>query len=126
VKLRANDRKFSNYIRARDNWRCVACGDKSKDYSENRQGLHCSHFFGRGRENTRFDPLNCVALCRHHHLYAWGHSDGRDEYKAYMIKRIGQDEFDKLEVRAHMTKKRDDKLDALGIEQLLKGDDGSY
>jgi len=53
IKIRKADSLFSNYIRRRADWKCEACG---KDYLTNKQGLHCSHYWGRGRENTRFDP----------------------------------------------------------------------
>jgi len=118
-KTRKTDEMFSNYIRTRDGWKCLACA-KSKDYSNNRQGLHCSHYWGCGRENTRFDVENCISLCTYHHIYAWGHGDGRNEYTAFMIKRLGQEGFDKLDVRAHITKKQDDKLDKIAINELMK------
>jgi len=118
-KTRKTDEMFSNYIRTRDEWECLACA-KSKDYSNNRQGLHCSHYWSRSRENTRFDTQNCISLCTYHHLYGWGHGDGRNEYTAFMIKRLGQEGFDKLDVRAHLTKKQDDKLEKIAINELMK------
>ena len=124
MKLRKTDVMFSKYIRARDKWRCIACDLEkeggSKDYSVNSQGLECSHYWGRDRENTRFDPENCIALCTYHHKFAWGHGDGRDRYKAYMIKKLGDEVFDLLAVRAHTYKKRDDKLDEIIIRELIK------
>ena len=120
TKERKTDTKFSRYVRTRDGWRCIACGDNSKDYSENKRGLHCSHYWGRGHENTRFDPENCIALCWYHHKFGWGHGDGRNEYTSYMRKKLGDKGFDLLDVRAHTYKKRDDKLDEIIIKQLLK------
>ena len=123
MKLRKTDTMFSQYIRQRDGWRCVACDLEkeggSKDYSENKRGLECSHYWGRGRENTRFDPEDCIALCTYHHRYSWGHGDGRDRYTEFMKKRLGKN-FDLLRVRAHTYKKRDDKLDEIIIRELLK------
>ena len=118
VRLRATDRLFSKYIRSRDGWACLACGSRSKDYREDGQGLHCSHFWGRGHENTRFDPDNCISLCAYHHRL-WAEEE-RDCYKDFMINRLGRIGFDLLDVRAHLTKKRDDKLDAIIIRELLK------
>lgn len=124
TKERKTDLLFSRYIRARDDWRCLACDlekeEGSKDYSENKQGLHCSHYWGRGHENTRFDPENCISLCWYHHKFAWGHGDGRNEYTAYMRKKLGDKGFDLLDVRAHIYKKRDDAMDLIIIKQLLK------
>lgn len=119
-KERKTDKLFRDYIRTRDGWRCLACGDNSKDYSQNKQGLHCSHYWGRGHENTRFDPENCISLCTYHHIFDWGHGDGRDKYKAFMIDWLGEDRFLMLEVRAHLTKKRDDNADEIIIRQMIK------
>jgi hypothetical protein len=121
IKERKTDKMFSDLIRARDNWQCLACLEEkgeSKDYSENKQGLHCSHYWSRRHENTRFDPENCISLCRYHHQFAWGHGDGRNEYTAFMIKRLGQQGFDMLNIRHTLTKKRDDKLDEIAIKYL--------
>lgn len=122
VKERKSDKLFRNYIRTRDGWRCLACDLEkgSKDYSENKQGLHCSHYWSRRHENTRFDSENCISLCWYHHKFAWGHGDGRSEYTAFMRKRLGDRGFDLLELRARTYKKRDDALDLIIIKQLLK------
>lgn len=123
TKERKTDLKFSKYIRTRDGWRCLACIEEkgfSKDYSSNKRGLQCSHYWGRGRENTRFDPENCISLCWYHHNFAWGHGDGRQEYTGFMRKRLGDQGFDLLDLRAHTRKKRDDKLDEIIIRELLK------
>jgi hypothetical protein len=120
VKERKTDKLFSDYIRARDGWRCLACGEISKDYRQNKQGLHCSHYWGRGHENTRFDPENCIALCWYHHHFSWGHGDGRQEYTDFMKRRLGEEGFNLLDVRAHTYKKRDDKMDLIVIRELLK------
>lgn len=116
VKLRSTDKLFSLYIRTRDNWTCQFC---HRDFSEKKGGLDCSHYWTRGRENTRFDPENCIALCKYHHDKL-GHGDGRDDYKKLMLERLGQEELDKLDIRAYTYKKRDDILDKLCIKELLK------
>ena len=123
MKLRTTDKMFSDYIRARDGWECLACIEErggSKDYRFDSQGLECSHYWGRARENTRFDPENCIALCTYHHRFHWGHGDGRQEYTDFMRKRLGDRGFDLLDVRAHTPKKRDDKMDKIIIKELLK------
>jgi len=116
VKVRKTDTLFSRYIRELADWKCAACG---KDYSDNHQGLHCSHYFSRRKENTRFDPDNAIALCIYHHNL-WGHGDGRAEYTEYMIKRLGQEGFDLLTFRSQQYQKRDDVLTIFWIEQELK------
>lgn len=118
IKLRNTDRLFSKYIRSRDGWKCLACRERSKDYREDGQGLHCSHYWGRGHENTRLDPDNCISLCAYHHR-VWAEEE-RDQYKAFMIHKLGQRGYDLLEYRHNLYKKRDDKLDVIIIRQMLK------
>lgn len=123
MRLRKTDILFSEYIRTRDGWVCLACMAErgySKDYSFDSQGLECSHYWGRDRENTRFDPENCIALCFYHHRFDWGHGDGRQKYTDFMKQRLRERGFDLLDIRAHTSKKRDDKLDKIEIEQLIK------
>lgn len=118
IKLRQTDTEFSNYIRERDEWRCQRCRTPYDKYStQDRQGLHCSHYWGRGHENTRFEPDNCIALCYGCHRL-WGHGDQRDEYKAFMVRKLGEKRFKTLMVQAHTYKKRDDKMDKLIIKAL--------
>jgi len=58
------DKAFSSCIKERAGWRCEFCG---KPYPRGSRGLQCAHFFPRGDWSTRFEPLNCVALCFYHH-----------------------------------------------------------
>jgi hypothetical protein len=88
------DSAFSDWIRARDKWRCQRCG---KEYPPPTSALHCSHFYSRGKWNTRFDPENCIALCYGCHRY-WDKHIG--EYEAYKIEKMGQQAFDMLTARA--------------------------
>jgi hypothetical protein len=103
---------FSRYIKKRDKFTCQCCGKQPHP-----QGLHCSHYWRRGHENTRFDPENCVALCFWCHQ-VWGHGEGREQYTAFMRKRLGDKAFDLLELRAHTYKKRDDKADELKVKEM--------
>jgi len=66
IKIDPADKVFSLYIRTRDNWSCKRCGKK---YEPPTKALHCSHFQGRGKEATRFEPLNADALCYGCHQY---------------------------------------------------------
>src|SRR3990167_8799398 len=116
IKIDKADKLFSQYIRQKAAWKCEYCG---KDYSDNKQGLACSHYWGRRRENTRFDPDNCMALCYYHHMQL-GHGDGRDEYREIMIKRLGQKGFDLLQMRANTMKNKDRRMALIVIKELLK------
>ncbi len=118
IKLRRTDTLFSNYIRERDNWTCQRCRtpyDKHSPYA--RMGLHCSHYWGRGRESTRFEPDNCISLCMACHLL-WGHGDQRDQYKDFMVHKLGEQRFKTLMVQANTHKKRDDKMNLIVIKAL--------
>jgi len=84
------------------------------------RNLGCSHYFGRGRESTRFDPENCVSLCTLPCHSQIGHGEKRDEYKKLMIKKLGERGLALLELRANQYKKRDDAMDEIIIKELLK------
>lgn len=116
IKIDKADQVFSKFIRTRDNWTCNRCHHK---HEEGSQGLHCSHFFGRGKESTRFDPNNCDALCFACHRL-WGHGDEREIYKAFKIKQLGQKGFDLLELKSNTPCKKDREWELLIATQLLK------
>jgi len=115
IRIRPADKLFSLYVRNRDNWKCVRC---KRDYRERTSGLSNSHFWGRGRENTRFDPDNCDALCFRCHQY-WG-GDGREDYIEFKKKQLGEEGYKKLKIRAFTYKKRDDKLILLWLKQYAQ------
>jgi hypothetical protein len=60
------DSAFSKCVRERAEWFCERCGTH---YEHKPQGLHCSHYMGRGNWSTRFHPSNGVALCYGCHQY---------------------------------------------------------
>jgi 5-methylcytosine-specific restriction endonuclease McrA len=115
MKIDKADALFSKYIRIRDNWTCQRCHTR---HEEGSRGLHCSHFFGRANENTRFDPQNCTAICFGCHKY-FDEKD-REAYREFKIKQIGKKEFEKLTIRARMSCKKDRKLSYLYVQQLFK------
>ena len=107
------DELFSLYIRIRDNWTCQRCGGY---YKHRPQGLHCSHFMGRRKENTRFEPLNADSLCYGCHKYFTSHPA---EHYAWQVERKGQDTVDKITLMSNTYKKRDRVLEALYWKQEL-------
>jgi hypothetical protein len=76
-----------------------------------------SHYFGRGKEATRFDPDNCDTLCMGCHKI-WG-SDDKEGYRQFKIRQLGQDGFDLLQLRSNSYKKKDGKMQALIWRQAL-------
>lgn len=91
------DTHFSLFIRGRDG-RCQYPG------CYRTEGLDCSHFFERHHSGTRFDPLNCIALCRDHHT-EWERQK-KYEYKEFMVNRIGAEAYAAMERRAWTYKNR--------------------
>jgi len=115
IKICKADALFSTYIRERDRWTCQRC---HRRYEPPTSALHCSHFWGRGRENTCFAPNNCDALCFGCHRI-WGHGDGREDYIAFKKRQLGEDGYKRLTLEAHRYKKRDGKLAIIVIKYLL-------
>lgn len=115
IKISKADQLFSLYIRKRDNNTCVKCGRK---FREGERGLSCSHFFGRGKESTRFDLENCDSLCYPGcHLY-WQNT-AREDYRAFKIKQLGQKRFDALLLRSNLTVKKDRKMEQIRWKEAL-------
>lgn len=102
MKIRRDklDLVFSKLIRARDRWTCQRCGSVHASHSG---GLHCSHYHSRRHQGTRFDELNCVALCYGCHMYLTGNPQAHHEF---MRLRLTARQLDLLEHRARAVCKR--------------------
>lgn len=116
IRLDKADKLFSRYIRLRDG-KCVRCR-RLGEGQEGIVGLQCSHYFGRGRESTRFDELNADSLCFGCHRY-WG-SDDKEGYRNFKIKQLGKKGFDDLAFRAEVYQKKDRVMSALIWTERLK------
>ena len=118
MKLRQDDKLFSQYIRKRDK-RCLRCGSPIQFNEKGNPITHqVSHYFGRSRENTRIDPDNCDTLCFGCHKI-WG-SDDKEGYRNFMIKKLGEYKFKLLELHANLYKKKDIEMNLIIIKELLK------
>lgn len=93
IKLDPNDVLFSKMIRERDG-ACVFCGRR---YGK----LENSHFWGRGNKTTRFNALNCDALCFQCHAQNEGNKQGF--YRSWKLKQLGEEVYNDLERLARMT-----------------------
>lgn len=96
------DRIFSQYIRLRDvmpngYFRCISCG-KIKPYEQS----DCGHFFSRKHMATRFDEDNCNSECKGCNRFSADHLIG---YQVNLIRKIGQDRYERLVWRHNSTKK---------------------
>lgn len=70
-------------------------------------------------KGTRFDPNNCVALCRDCHTI-W-EKQQNEEYRAFMINWLGLEEYEAVEKRARTMKKMTDAiLDCMRFLQAEK------
>lgn len=107
VKIDPADKAFSLYIRTRDRWTCQRC---LQTHNPPTQALHCSHFMGRGKEATRFEPLNADALCYGCHQYFTAHPA---EHYQWQVSKKGQDVVDKLVLASNQYKKKDRKPEAI-------------
>lgn len=63
TELSECDSAFSKEIRERDG-KCMFPACTVEDF----ESLQCSHYEGRARWETRFEPKNCIALCWFHHF----------------------------------------------------------
>lgn len=116
TKIRRTDKLFSEYIRKRDG----ECQYKVKCYGHQEfKDLHCSHFHGRGRESTRFDPENCDAACRSCHAFVHT-GEGTIWLREFKKKQLGERGYDLLTLRANTPTKRDDVMTLLYIKELTK------
>ena len=117
IKIDKADQEFSLYIRRRDK-KCVRCGSPGKPDKDGNPvvGLQNSHYFGRGKESTRFDPQNCDSLCFGCHQY-WG-SEDREAYRNFKIKQLGEEGYKRLVIRANSLVKKDRSFSLLKAREL--------
>ena len=96
------DRQFSRFIRLRDAipggaFKCISCG-KFKRIEQ----ADCGHFHSRKHMATRFDERNAHAECRACNRFS---ADHLIKYQENLIRKIGEEEFDELNILAKTTKK---------------------
>jgi len=89
------DKLISDTVRERDNWTCQRCGRTNK----NKKVMTCSHYWSRRHIGTRFSLNNCITLCYPCHMFHW-ESEKQGAYKAFMLKKLGKEEFLQLEYEA--------------------------
>lgn len=111
--VRKLDAVFSRYIRLRDAmpsglFKCISCG-KIKPISQ----ADCGHYWSRSKMSVRFDERNCHAECKGCNRFSADHLVG---YRTHLISKIGQLEYDKLQIKAHEQKK----WSAWELNELIK------
>jgi len=120
IKLRPNDTLFSNYIRAKAGWKCQKCGKLCKVNGMWIAKLEASHYMGRRKESTRFDPENVYALCFTCHKRMGGYTrDENGEYDLWVKEMLGAKRYRALIIRGNLPARRDDKLTKIWIYKLI-------
>jgi hypothetical protein len=119
MKLDPADIAFSKWVRLRDR-KCMRCHSPVKF---NEKGLpvshQASHFKGRAKEATRYEPLNVDCICGGCHRYLTAQPD---EHMQFQIKLKGQATVDKIILLASTYKKKDRALEALYWKEQLSKD----
>jgi 5-methylcytosine-specific restriction endonuclease McrA len=117
IKIDPADKVFSQYIRLRDG-ECLRCHSKVK---LNDRGLpishNASHFHGRGKESTRFDPDNVCTLCFACHSWFTAHPQ---EHYDWQVKRLGQKKIDELTLKVNTYHKKNRELELIYWRKELK------
>ena len=116
IKRYIQDKVFSDFIRTRDKWTCQRCHKYYEPTEPNkRMGLHCSHYYGRGRFSVRFDPDNAVALCYGCHRFL---GSNPADHLDFIRERLGSEKFRKLTARRNKIVKRRDYLNKDFLNEL--------
>lgn len=110
------DTLASQLVKKRDKYTCVRC---HKQYEEGARQLTCSHFWSRRNMGTRWDLDNLDCLCIGCHLHQWEH-EKQGDYRDYMLKKLGEEKYTLLEVKARTVTKYNATDLAWLYEELLK------
>lgn len=110
IKRDKTDALFSRYIKLLSGGYCARC---KKYFGIKSRGLHCAHYFTRGKRTVRFDKDNACALCYYDHI----HLDHNPlEKQEFFRNLLGNKRFDALVLRAH----KPIKIDVEAIQADLK------
>lgn len=119
VKIDPADKVFSQWIRLRDK-ECVRCHSSVKFNDKGLPISHqASHFQGRGKENTRFDPDNVDTLCGGCHRYFTSHPG---EHYLWQVERKGLDTVSRIILYSNMYVKKDRAAHKMYWTRRLKED----
>lgn len=94
IKRTADDRAWSQRVRARDRYICRRCG---VHYLPNSTALHAHHIFTRSRKATRHDDDNGLSLCYGCHM--WAHKNPL-EFHAWAEEELGTNLYDEVQNRS--------------------------
>lgn len=100
------DETFSLIVRIEGGWECVKCHRVypptiDKNGIPRQKLMNNSHYFGRGDTGGRWEKKNCDPMDIFCHQKVENNKERTIEgfnYKQYMIDKLGQEEYDRLEV----------------------------
>lgn len=122
MKIDAADKAFSQWIRLRD-MKCMRCHSPVQLNDSGVPITHQnSHYFGRGREGTRFEPDNCDTLCHGCHRF-WEKED-REAYRQFKIQQLGEKRHAALQLQANSYHKKDREMEKIRWRLAIKEDYG--
>lgn len=110
---------FNAYIRERDKltdgtFKCISCGKIKKIKGGN---YHAGHFYPAGQyQSLRFDERNVNGECVKCNYYSGDHLIG---YRENLINKIGQSQFEELEMLAKASKRHFHKWDRLSLIYVI-------
>lgn len=110
IRIDKLDKIFSELIRRRailNTGGCEYCGKK-----EIWRDLQCSHFIGRRKRNTRYDPDNACGVDFSCHIYLGEHPY---EHTEFFKKRLGSEKLEELIIKGNKIAK----LDREEVEEYL-------
>ena len=111
IRIDKLDVLFSRFIRLRAGGKCEFCGTP-----RTMRQLQCSHFHGRRKRSTRYDPDNAIGADFGCHQYLGSNPYAHTEF---FKKRLGSERFEELNIRAEMIVKVDkDKVEADILEKI--------
>lgn len=117
IKIDPADKLFSQWIRLRDK-KCLRCNSLVLFNTKGLPITHqASHFQGRKKEATRFDPENVVTLCTGCHMYFTAHPA---EHYAWQVARLGEEAVQALVIRSNSYQKKDRVAEKLYWQQKIK------
>ena len=110
MKRDKTDALFSRFIKLLSGGICARC---HKYLGVKSRGLHCMHWFSRGKKNIRFDRFNAAGGCYGCHRYLDQHPLEKTEF---FLNLYGQAQFERLRWLAD----HPNKIDIQAIEADLK------
>lgn len=102
---------FNEYIRNRDEGKpCISCGR----YYE----LQAGHYYSAGHyPELRFDENNVHGQCVHCNMYLSGNLI---EYRKGLIKKIGEKEVERLDLKVAICKRTSYRFDRIGLIEIIE------